>query len=71
MEKLLTPQQVAETLDVKVSTIYQWTHQEFIPHIKIGRFVRFRISEIERWLDERKVAGRATRRVQMSRGEIP
>ncbi|MFH1892358.1 MAG: helix-turn-helix domain-containing protein [Candidatus Zixiibacteriota bacterium] len=40
MQKLLTPDEVAEYLGVKKSTIYQCTHQEYIQHIKIGRFRR-------------------------------
>ncbi len=52
MVKMLSPEQVSDMLEVKVSTIYQWTHQRFIPHIKVGRFVRFREDEIERWLAE-------------------
>lgn len=50
MVKMLDPEQVSEMLKVKVSTIYQWTHQRFIPHVKIGRFVRFKEDEIEKWL---------------------
>ena len=52
MVKMLSPEQVSNMLEVKVSTIYQWTHQRFIPHIKLGRFVRFREDEIESWLAE-------------------
>ena len=52
MVKMLNPEQVSDMLKIKVSTIYQWTHQRFIPHIKVGRFVRFREDEIERWLAE-------------------
>lgn len=54
MAKMLNPEQVSNMLEIKVSTIYQWTHQRFIPHIKIGRFVRFREDEIEKWLAENK-----------------
>jgi excisionase family DNA binding protein len=63
MERLLTPKQIAEKLGVAVSTIYQWTHTEFIPHIKVGRFVRFRESDIEKWLNSRVHKGRSTYRI--------
>jgi excisionase family DNA binding protein len=36
---------------VKISTIYQWTHIGYIPHFKLGRFVRFRESDILKWLE--------------------
>ena len=60
MVKVLSPKQVSSMLEVKISTIYQWTHQRFIPHIKIGRFVRFKEDEIEKWLAEnqKKVLGK-------------
>jgi len=35
MNKLLTPQEIAEYLGVQPSTIYQWTHEGFIPYVKI------------------------------------
>jgi len=55
MEKLLTVDEVAKVLSVKKSTVYQWVHLRLIPHIKVGRFVRFKEEDIERWLKERKV----------------
>ena len=64
--KLLTPAEVAELLGVRESTIYQWTHQGFIPHVKLGRFVRFREADIARWLDERSENGRATLKVELT-----
>lgn len=63
-DKLLTPEEIADYLGVKKSTIYQWTHQEFIPHVKVGRFVRFRLPAIEKWVEQRSVVGRRTRRVE-------
>lgn len=50
MTKLLTPQQVADQLGVKLATIYCWTHLRKIPHVKLGRLLRFRESEIEQWI---------------------
>ncbi len=69
MEKLLTPQQIAEVLGVKTSTIYQWTHQGFIPHVKLGRLVRFKETAVMKWVEERSNNGRKTRRVDI--GERP
>lgn len=65
MERLLKPEEVAELLGVKLSTIYQWTHQGFIPHVKIGKLVRFREGEVMRWVEKKAVAGRKTRRVEV------
>lgn len=60
MVKMLNPEQVSDMLKVKVSTIYQWTHQRFIPHVKLGRFVRFKEDEIEKWLagNQRETLGK-------------
>ena len=52
-------------LDTGVSTIYRWTHEGFIPFVKMGRFVRFRSRDIEKWVDERAMDGRKTRRVDV------
>ena len=65
MDKLLTVEEIAEYLKLKPSTIYQWTHQGFIPHIKVGNRVRFRINHIEKWLESRTVNGRARKRVEI------
>ena len=65
MDKLLTPQEIAALLGVAESTIYQWTHQEFIPHIKLGRFVRFKQKQVEEWVEKRSVEGRLTRKVDI------
>lgn len=65
MEKLLTILQVSELLSVKRSTLYRWTHQGLIPHIKLGgKFVRFRESDVLNWLEKKKHGGRS-RRQQM------
>jgi excisionase family DNA binding protein len=65
MDKLLTPNEMAERLGVKPSTIYRWTHEGFIPYVKMGRFVRFKTKDIEKWVDERATDGRKTRRVDV------
>jgi len=58
MEKLLTSQEIADYLGVKLSTIYSWTHLGFIPHIKVGRLVRFKESDVRSWLKKRTEKGR-------------
>jgi len=65
MDKLLTTQEIAEVLGVKPSTIYQYTHQGYIPHVKIGKFVRFREKDVERWVERKANSGRITRKVDL------
>ncbi len=55
MEKLLRPEEVAEMLGIQLSTIYNWTHKgkrghSKIPYIKVGGCLRFKQSDIEKWL---------------------
>ena len=61
MENLLTPEQMADKLGVKLSTIRQWCHYKFIPYVKLGRFVRFRESAVQAWIEKRSVEGRTKR----------
>lgn len=55
MEKLLTIDELAKALSVKKSTIYQWVHLGFIPHIKVGKLLRFKEGSIQKWLISREV----------------
>ena len=55
---LLTIEEVSRLLSVKVSTIYQWVHMEYIPHVKMGRLVRFDVDEVLKWIEARKQKGR-------------
>ncbi|MCK5615456.1 helix-turn-helix domain-containing protein [Candidatus Pacearchaeota archaeon] len=58
MEKLITIQQLCDLIQVSRSTVYEWTHIGFIPHYKFPNGVRFRISDIEKWLKKRMKSGR-------------
>ena len=57
-DKLWNSAQVAQYLDVAVSTIRKWVHYGFIPHNKLGRLVKFRKADIDEWLEQRHVSGR-------------
>jgi len=70
MNRLLTPAEIAELLGVKTSTVYQWTHQGFIPHVKLGRFVRFREVDVTKWIDKNAATGTIRRRFDLRRLEI-
>ena len=52
---LLTTQQLAEYLGVAVSTLIQYRRDGNGPiYIKLGHLVRYRMQDVERWLDEKK-----------------
>ncbi|MBC8277204.1 MAG: helix-turn-helix domain-containing protein [FCB group bacterium] len=61
MIELLTAQEVADFLRVKLSTIRNWTHLQMIPHVKLRAAVRYNRSDVEEWLQKRSVVGRIKR----------
>jgi excisionase family DNA binding protein len=64
MDSLLSVDQVAELLGVKTSTIYQWTHQDYIPHVKLGKLVRSREARVMEWIEKRSTKGRINRHIE-------
>ena len=60
MEKLVSVNTVAEQLTVSPKTVYHWVHIGFIPHYRLPKAVRFKLSEVENWLKRRKRKGRET-----------
>ena len=54
LDPLLDPPQLSALLnDIPIGTIYGWVHRGVGPRpIKVGRHLRWRRSEVERWLDE-------------------
>lgn len=55
-DTLLSPEQLSEYLGVPLRTIYQWNHRGVGPtFLKVGRHLRCRSSDIERWLDGQAV----------------
>lgn len=56
MEKLLNIDELAEILGVAKATIYSWTSQNKIPHIKLGkRLLKFREQEVMDWVSKKSV----------------
>jgi len=53
---LLTVDELAASLKVKKSRIYDLTRnkKDPIPHIRIGRYLRFELSKVLTWLEEKK-----------------
>ena len=63
---LLRVEEVADLLNVRASTVYEWARMNYIPHVRLGvgskkPCIRFDAEEISRWLTEKKTAGRMTR----------
>lgn len=59
--EILTPQQLAERLQVKPSWVYEQTRNRSgvrnpdpLPHIKMGLYLRFDWRDVLAWLDRQK-----------------
>ncbi len=50
---LLTPQQAADYLGIKLSTIYSLCMRKTIPFVKIGKLNRFRMQDLNRWIESK------------------
>ncbi|HHQ47258.1 MAG TPA: DNA-binding protein [Acidobacteria bacterium] len=54
LDRLLTPAELADYLGVPVATLYVWRHRrQGPPGFRAGRYLRYRLSDVERWIDER------------------
>ena len=67
MDKLLTPKDLSESLQVGLSTVYQWVNYGFVPCVKLGSLVRFREAEIEQWLRKRQREGRVKIKIDINK----
>ena len=54
--RLIPVREAALYLAVSVSTLYGWVWQRRIPFVKIGRALRFDVSDLERFVDENREA---------------
>jgi len=56
-DRLLGPEEVAAFLGVPLRTIYRWRSQREGPRgYRVGRHVRYRLDDVERWLSDRSDA---------------
>jgi predicted DNA-binding transcriptional regulator AlpA len=65
MNEILTPAQIAARLQVKPSWIYEQTRERAgirnldpLPHIKLGRYLRFDWNDVLAWLERQKTSYR-------------
>jgi excisionase family DNA binding protein len=56
-DRLLTADEVAEILSVKVSWVREATRDGRLPHITLGRYRRYRAREIEEFLESQRRGG--------------
>jgi excisionase family DNA binding protein len=54
LEPLIDVQQLADYLDVPVKTLYAWRYRrEGPPAFRVGRHLRYRRNDIQRWIQQR------------------
>lgn len=52
---LLSPAELARLLSVPVATLYRWRSQhDRPPGFRVGRHVRYRLDEVQEWLETRR-----------------
>lgn len=56
LEKWITKIQLAQVLGVSVSFINKLMSEEGLPHLKAGRAVRFRYSDVIAWFQKKGLA---------------
>jgi excisionase family DNA binding protein len=57
-DRLLTAAEVAAFLAVKESWVREATRDGRLPHLRLGRYRRYRRSDIENWLEDQQTGGR-------------
>lgn len=51
-DRLMSAQQLADYLGVPIATLYRWRHLGEGPAgFRVGRHVRYRWKEVERWIE--------------------
>ena len=56
---LLNPQQAAEALAISPRKLWSMTASGEIPHVRIGRSVRYPVDDLRDWIDSQKKGGAA------------
>ncbi len=49
---LLTPQQAADYLNIKLSKIYQMSMRKTLPVCKVGKLIRFRRQDLDKFITD-------------------
>jgi excisionase family DNA binding protein len=53
-DQLLIAGEVAQLLRVTTAWVYAETRSNRLPHVRLGRYVRYRADAIQRWLAEQE-----------------
>jgi len=53
--EMISPKELSQLAGISTNTLYYWIQKRRIPYIKMGRLVRFRVSDLEKFIDERPI----------------
>ena len=67
MDRLLTADEIAQRLGMKTEWVWAQARAGKIPHVRLGRYRRFRESAVEEWLRQLESGGIARAPSQPSR----
>jgi len=51
---LLTPGEAAKSLSISTRKLWSLTANRQIPHVRIGRSVRYPVDDLRKWIDQQK-----------------
>ena len=55
---LLTSRQAAQALQISERTLWSMKASGEIPHVLLGRSVRYPVADLQRWIEERTKGGK-------------
>jgi excisionase family DNA binding protein len=59
-EDLYSPKELAEMLGIPIKSLYRWNYLRTGPlPLRVGRHVRYRLNDVNDWLEERAAEARA------------
>lgn len=70
MDRLLTAEEVAERLGMRTDWVWAQARAGRIPHVRLGRYRRFRESALEAWLRDLETGG-SEHSASLHSGAIP
>jgi len=52
-KEILNSEEAAAFLGISINTLYEWVVQKKIPHMKVGRLLKFKRDHLEKWLQKK------------------
>jgi excisionase family DNA binding protein len=71
VDRLLTAEEIAERLGMKTEWVWAQARAGRIPHVRLGRYRRFREAAVEEWLRDLEVGGGAPARATKPMRPLP